>query len=111
MSHVVTSTDVFTVSKADSNPGHTRSVQLLLVYHDSHEKLSEGGLWDIIRDKITHQSILVAQRTDVFLHFFQTVDVIDRRQIMLTSVDLVCFRLEQRMEGDISKKTLTPVTI
>ncbi|CAE6450737.1 hypothetical protein ACGC1H_006560 [Rhizoctonia solani] len=82
-----TSTDIFLPPSGPSQD--LRKIQLLTVHE--HAKLGQNNLWVTIRDK--------------------TVELLDRKQIKHTSVDLVRFRREERTEDGRRRTVISPVTI
>ncbi|KAG9103361.1 hypothetical protein FRC06_011308 [Ceratobasidium sp. 370] len=82
-----TSTDIFS---PPSGPWQDLRMTQLLTVHE-HAKLSQNNLWATIRD--------------------ETVGLLDRKQIKLTSVDLVRFRWEEQTEDGRGKTITSPVTI
>ncbi|KAI0028686.1 hypothetical protein K488DRAFT_89481 [Vararia minispora EC-137] len=82
-----TSTDVFTPPSGPAQ--NLRMMQLLPVYE--HAKLGENNLWATIRH--------------------ETVGILDRLQIQLTSVDLVRFRWKEETEDGRGKTATSRTTI
>ncbi|KAI0033139.1 hypothetical protein K488DRAFT_85147 [Vararia minispora EC-137] len=81
------STNIFTPPTGPS--GDLRKIQLLPVYE--HPKFGHNNLWATVRDK--------------------TVELLDRKHIKHTSVDLVCFRWEEETEDGLGEDVTSPVTI
>ncbi|KAG8816370.1 hypothetical protein FRC19_000408 [Serendipita sp. 401] len=84
-----TSTDIFSPPSGPSQD--LRVMQLLTVHEHEHAKIAQHNLWRKIRD--------------------ETVELLDHKQIKLTSVDLVRFRWEEQTEDGRGKTVTSRVTI